>query len=57
MVKNLLAMEETWVCSLGGEDAIEKGMVAHFSIPAWRIPWTEEPGVLQFMRSQRDTTE
>ena len=43
---------------LGREDPLEKGMVTHFSIPAWRIPWTEESGRLQPMRSQRvDTTE
>ena len=53
MVKNLPAMQEAWVRSLGGEDPLEKGMVIHFSIPAWRIPWTEEPGGLQSMGSQR----
>ena len=37
-------MQETWVQSLGGEDALEEGMAAHSSILAWRIPWTEEPG-------------
>ena len=42
-VKNLPAMQETWVRSLGGEDPLEKGMATHSSIPAWRIPWTEEP--------------
>ena len=45
MVKNLPAVQETWVRSLGGEDPLEKGMSTHFSILAWRIPWTEEPGV------------
>ena len=40
-VKNLPAMQEIWVCSLGREDSLEKGMTTHFSIPAWRIPWTE----------------
>ena len=47
------AMQETWVWSLGWEDPLEKGMASHFSILAWRIPWTEEPGGLQFMGSQR----
>ena len=46
MVKNLLAMRETWVQSLGREDPLEKGMATHTSILAWRIPWTEEPGRL-----------
>ena len=44
MVKNLPAMQETWVRSLGREDPLEKRMSTHSSIPAWRIPWTEEPG-------------
>ena len=44
MVKNLPAMRETWVLSLDQEDPLEKGMVTHSSILAWRIPWTEEPG-------------
>ena len=52
MVKNLLAMRETWVQSLVWEDPLEKGMAIHSSI-AWRIPWTEEPGGLQFVGSQR----
>ena len=43
MVKNLPAMQETWVCSLGQEDPLEKGMVTHFSILPWRISWTEKP--------------
>ena len=47
MVKNLPAIQETWVQSLGLEDPLEKGMAAHSSIPAWRILWTEEPGGLQ----------
>ena len=47
MVKNLPAMRETQVQSLGWEDPLEKGMATHSSIPAWRIPWTEEPGGLQ----------
>ena len=46
-VKNLSAMQETWVRSLGQEDPLEKGMASHYSILAWRIPWTEEPGRLQ----------
>ena len=53
MVKNLLVMQETWVRSLGLEDPLEKGMATHSSILAWRIPWTEEPGELQSMGSQR----
>ena len=46
MVKNPLAMQETWVQSLGQEDPLEKGMAIHSTILAWRIPWREEPGVL-----------
>ena len=53
MVKNLSAMQETWVRSLGWEDPLEKEMATHSSILAWRIPWTEEPGGLQSMGSQR----
>jgi len=45
-VKNLLAMQETGIQSLGQEDPLEKGMATHCSILAWRIPWTEEPGGL-----------
>ena len=52
-VKNLLAMQETWVRSLGWEDPLEKEMATHSSILAWRIPWTEEPGGLQSMGLQR----
>ena len=52
-VKNLPAMQETWVQYLGWEDPLEEGMATHSSIPAWRIPWTEEPGRLQYMESQR----
>ena len=51
-VKNPPAIQETWVRSLGWEDLLEKGMATHFSILAWRIPWTEEPGGLQSMGSQ-----
>ena len=53
MVKNLPAMLETWVWSLGQEDPLEKGKTIYSSILAWRIPWTEEPGRLQSMDSQR----
>ena len=53
MVKNLPAMQETQVQSLGQEDPLEKGMATHFSTLAWRVPWTEEPGRLQSMGSQR----
>ena len=52
-VKHLPAMQETWVQSLGREDLPEKDMAAHSSILAWRTPWTEEPGGLQFMGLQR----
>ena len=54
-VKNLPAMKETWVQSLGWEDPLKKGMATHPSILAWRIPWTEEPGGLQSMGSQSPT--
>ena len=53
MVKNLPAVEETWVQSLSWQDPLQKGMATHSSILAWRIPWTEEPGGLQLMGSQR----
>jgi len=53
MVKNLPAILETWVRSLGQIDPLEKGMVTHSSILAQRIPWTEDPGRLQSMGSQR----
>ena len=46
-------IEETWVRSLGQEDALEDGMETHSSILAWRIPWTQEPGGLQFIGSLR----
>jgi len=52
MVKNLPAMQETCIRSLGQEDILEKGIVTHSSILAWRIPRTEEPGRLQSMGSQ-----
>ena len=51
-VKNAPAVQETQVQSLGQEDPLEKGMATHSRILAWRIPWTEEPGGLQFMGSQ-----
>ena len=59
MVKNLHAKRETWVRSLGQEDPLKKAMAIHSSILAWRIPWTEEPGGLQFHGGHResDTTE
>ena len=53
MVKNLPAMWETRVQSLGWEDPLEEGMAIHSSILAWRIPWAEKPGGLQSMGSQR----
>ena len=53
MIKILPAMQETQVPSLGQEDPLEKGMAVYSSILAWRIPWTEEPGRLQFRGSQR----
>ena len=53
MVKNLPAKQETWVLSLGQEDPLEKEMATRSSILAWRIPWTEEPGGLLSMASQR----
>jgi len=53
MLKSLPAMHATQVQSLGQEDPLEKGMLTHSSILAWRIPWTEEPGRLQSMGSQR----
>ena len=52
---NLPAMQETQVRSLGQEDPLEKGMATHFSIFAWRIPWTEEPGRLQSTGLQSQT--
>ena len=52
-VKRLSAMQETWVRSLGWEDPLEKEMVGHSTILAWKIPWTSEPGRLPSMGSQR----
>ena len=57
-IKNLPAMQETWVLSLGQEDPLEEEMSTHSSLLAWRIPWTEESGGLQSMGSKElDTTE
>ena len=56
-VKNLPAMQETQVPSLGQEDPLEKGIATHSSILAWRIPWTEEPGGLQFTGLQKSWTQ
>ena len=53
MVKNLPAMQETWVWSLDGEDPLEKQIATYSSIPAWKIPRTEDPGGLQSMGLQR----
>ena len=58
MVRNLPAMQETWVQSLGWEDPLEKGMATHSNVLVWRIPWTEEPGKLVFMGCKElDTTQ
>ena len=56
MVKNLPAKQETWAQSLGWEDPLEKEMATHASILAWEILWTEEPGGLQSMGSQKSQT-
>ena len=56
MVKNLPAVQETWVRSLGWEDPLEKEMATHSSVLAWEIPWIEEPGRLQSMGSQKSQT-
>ena len=53
LVKNLPAMQETQIQSLGGEDPLEKEMATHSSILVWKIPWTEEYGRLQSVGSQR----
>ena len=53
MIKNLPAMQDTWVWSLGWDGPLEKGMTTHSSVLAWRISQTEEPGRLQSMGSQR----
>ena len=52
MVKNLPDVQEMWVRSLSGEDPLEKEVATYFRILAWRIPWTEEPGGLQWGHSQ-----
>ena len=57
IVKNLPAMQETWILSLGQEDPPEKGMVTHSSILAWRIPWTEKPGGLRSMGVEKSLTD
>ena len=53
MVKNLPAMQETWLPSMDWEDTLEKGMATHPSILAWEVPWTEDPCGLQSMESLR----
>ena len=53
VVNNLLAMQEIWIQSLGGEDSLEKQMATHSSILAWETPWTEKPGGLQSIDLQR----
>ena len=55
IVKNLPAMQETWVHSLAREDPLEKGMATDFNILSWRIPWREEPGRIQSMGLQSQT--
>ena len=58
MVKRLPTMQETWVLSLGQKDPLEKEMATHSSTLAWKIPWTEDPGRLQFMgHKELDMTE
>ena len=52
-MRNSFPMQETWVLSPGWEDSLEKGMATYSIILAWRIPWTEDPGGLQFIGSQR----
>ena len=54
--KESVLMQETWVQSLGQEDPLEEEMAIHSSIPAWEIPWTEEPEGLQSMESQKNWT-
>ena len=56
-VKHLPAVQEMWVRSLDQEDPLEEGKTTHSSILAWRTPWTEEPGRLQSMRSQKSQTD
>ena len=57
VVKNLPAMQETWVRSLGWEDLLEEEMATHSGILAWEIPWTEKPGGLQSMGLQKSWTQ
>ena len=57
MVKNLSAMQEIQVQSLGQEDSLEKEMAMHSGVLAWRIPWTEEPGGLQSTGLESDMTD
>ena len=57
MVENLPAMQETWVRSLGWEDSLQKEMATHSSILAWRVLWTDEPGGLQSIGSQKSRTQ
>ena len=57
MVKNLPAMQETWVQSLGWADPLQKEMATHYNILAWRIPWTEKPGgLVQSMGHKKSDT-
>ena len=56
MIKNSPAKQEAWVQSQGQKDALEKEMAIHSSILAWEVPWADEPGVLQSMRSQESDT-
>ena len=56
LVKNLPAMQETQIWSLGWEDALEKELATHSSMLAWEIPWTEEPGRLKSMGLQKSQT-
>jgi len=56
VVKNPPAMQEMWVQSLGWEDPLEKEMATHSSVLAWEIPWSEDPGGLQSMRSEKSRT-
>ena len=55
-LKRLPPVRETWVRSLGREDPLEKEMATHSSILAWKIPWTEEPGIIQDLNLTRDRT-
>ena len=57
LVKNLPAMQETWIQSLGQEDTLEKELATHSGTLAWRIPRTEEPSRLQFMGSRRGLSD